>query len=391
MLKGGLVSNKQIKVLHFSTHNEECGIGKYQEMFLETMAEQENIDNAFFPVSPNQTKRMDKKALSKVLTFLEEQLGGYDILHIQHEFSFYSGDELKQIVEMAKRLHKKVVITVHTSPNVVDRQHKIGGVGPRSWVLYLKNIRRRRMFFRQFTSPLQKADIIILHNEITKQALVELGVNEHKMYKLVIPVPAVNLTKKTTEIQKALSIEEGDIVYCVVGFMHKYKGLFDAVKALSYLPENYKLAIVGGLHPYTDDVGIYNKVTDKINALGLINRVYITGFVQDDADMNALIRECDMCVYPYDREYYSNVSSAALNNSFANHMPVIAYPTESFKELNGLVPGSLVLTSTFSYYELARKIESLDLLTSRERSVEFAEMNSYYKMTRELEEIYKSL
>src|SRR5690606_610872 len=96
-------------------------------------------------------------------------------------------------------------------------------------------------------------------------------------------------------------------------------------------------------------------------------------------------------VYPYDKDYYSNVSSAALNNAFANHMPVITYPTASFKEIRSQQGDALSLTESFSYYELARAIKLVDLKSLKEGSREFAELFSYPTQAPNLVRMYKEL
>ena len=56
--------SKQLHVLHFTTHNEDCGIGKYQEQFLRAMSGDETvIHNEIFLYSPNKTKMMVRQSL----------------------------------------------------------------------------------------------------------------------------------------------------------------------------------------------------------------------------------------------------------------------------------------------------------------------------------------
>ncbi len=379
-----------IKVLHLSTHNEDCGIGKYQEMFLEAMKNEEEIHNEFFELSPNQIKVMNKNDYENAFKLLNEKLKEFDVLHIQHEYSFYWMDELERAINIAKSQGKKSIVTVHTSANVGHTKAKLTGLGPRSFLGFTKALISQKRFYKRFINPMKVADLILVHNEVTKQSLVSRGVPEGIIKKIVIPVPEIDLSPKSTEIKENLKLKEGDIVYATVGFMHRFKGVTEAVRALRYLPENYKLAIVGGLHPGTDDIAIYDKITDLIDKLQLKDRVYITGYVAEDERMNALLRECDACVYPYDREYYSNVSSAALNNAFANHVPVVAYPTESFKEINTHLP-VIRLTQTFAYYELARELRNLNVVVAKADSAKFAKDFSYPIISKELLSIYKEL
>src|SRR5690606_14254068 len=145
--------------------------------------------------------------------------------------------------------------------------------------------------------------------------------------KMPHPVYQVDTPPKSTRLAKALNKKDGDVILATVGFFHRYKGIAEAVKALKFLPPNYKLAVLGGMKSDSDDVAYYDKVCDLIDALGLHDRVYITGIVPSDDDLNALIREADVCVYPYNGKYYAQVSSGSINLAIANSRPVIAYPT----------------------------------------------------------------
>ena len=103
-----------IRVLQFSTHNEECGIAKYQEQFISDMTGLENFYTEFFAYSPNQTKHMSKHDFQRVLGELKEKMIDFDILHIQHELSFFKHLELQEIVDTFSGGQKQVMITIHT-------------------------------------------------------------------------------------------------------------------------------------------------------------------------------------------------------------------------------------------------------------------------------------
>jgi glycosyltransferase involved in cell wall biosynthesis len=380
---------KKIKVLHFSTHHENCGIGKYQEMFLEAMKESDEIENTFFETSPNQLRTMRKAEKEVIFNNLRQQLQDYDVLHMQHEFSFLHSLDFPIIASIAKELNKKLIMTIHTSPTLAYEKPGLSGVGLRSIVRYLKMYRRKLQFNHMFTDAVVKADMLIVHNTATLEALVDLGVEREKVEIIVLPVPSISHTPRNTLISEKLNRKPHDIIMATTGFLHQFKGIDQAIKALIYLPSNYKLAIIGGMH-IDHDPKLYNDIADLIRDLGLKDRVYITGYIEDDTILNAMIRDCDICVYPYDRKYYSNISSASLNNGFANHKPVIVYPTTSFIELNNKVD-AMILTGAFAYYELAREVERVDLVAASEKSKRFSIKYSYPVVAKELEKIYVSI
>lgn len=377
---------KKIKILHFSTHNENCGIGKYNEMFLGSMVASEAVDNDFFETSPNILRVLDDEGKNKVFNKLISQLAQYDILHIQHEFSFLHSKDFVKIAKIAKNANKKLIITVHTSPKLAYETPVLTGRGPRSIVRFLKQYRRKIIFDKLFTGAVRLADRVIVHNANTKQALLDLGVHEDRISSIVLPVPVIDQSKTSQLIHQKLHVEKDDIVMALTGFLHQFKGLDQAVKSLTYLPANYKLAVIGGMHQ-DHDPAVYNATADLIRDLGLQDRVYITGYIESDHELNALVRECDIAIYPYDKHYYSNISSASLNNGFANGKPVVAYPTDSFIELNKRA-NCMTLTQSFAYYELARTIGGLDLKAESKKSSHFAQDYSYDVISKDLEDIY---
>ena len=385
-----------VKILHFSPHKENDGIAKYQEQYLAGMAGDGSVQNKFFEVTPIQLRAMDPKQHEEVYDKLREELDGYDIFHIQHEFGLFVEDDFQRLVTTAKDVGKKVVITVHLSPDYAIKPVKLGGVGPRSMVAFLRQKRHKSRMTARHIQPFNEADLLIVHNDITAQALINSGASADKIQKIPHPVHQFPEPPKSDFIAKKLKKQQGDVIFCTVGMLHKHKGIFEAVRALKFLPSNYKLAIVGGLHPVetqivSDTVKIYNKITDLIDELGLHDRVFITGFVQDDSQMNSYIRECDACVYPYDGVYYANTSSGAINLGFSNGRPVVAYPTAGFRELASGADGAVVLTETFAYYELARELGRIDFTKQAQLSREYADKMAWPKVSKKLVHAYLKL
>ncbi len=382
--------SKQIRVLHFSSHFEDCGIAKYQEQYLDGMKKVDGMHNEFFKYSPYQTRVMKPEEFKTVLDELEAALSEFDILHIQHEFGFYNQDEFARLINIAKNKGKRVIVSYHTSLFVAIKPLKLGGLGPRSILAYIRHARGQKIFLKRHVTPLHSVDAILVHNEATAESLETYGVPKKLITTLAHPVPNLTNPTPSTFIADKLHKKKGDVIYAVVGFLHKYKGVDAAIKALKYLPDNYKLAILGGLHPITDNIAIYDKLTDLIDALGLNDRVYIVGYVKDDDLLNSYIREVDVCVYPYDRVYYANVSSGALNLAFANQRPVITYPTRTFKEV-AQHGDPLVLCDTFAYYELARELQRIDVASQVDKVTAYAEAYAWDTMSVKLAEIYKRI
>lgn len=380
-----------IRVLQFSTHNEECGIAKYQEQFVSVINKSDDFHTEYFGYSPNVTKKMSDAEFDKVILELREKLEQFDILHIQHELSFYKHKELEKLISTAHDLNKKVLVTVHTAPAAQYVKPRLSGLGPRSWLAYFRSVIRANRFMGRYYEPLKNADIILVHNQPTKNDLITHGFDARRITVVRHPVPSVEgKVVESKEITKNLRTSNKDVIYSTVGFLSENKGTLHAVKALLYLPGNYKLAIIGGMHPDSDDHAFFDKVTDLIASSNLQDRVYITGYVEDDGYLNGLIRETDICVYPYDKKYYSYVSSGSLNMAIANYKPVVSYPTDSFVEINA-EKDVVVFCKTANYYELARELQRLDVSKRGKSSEDYAEKYAWPKESETLKSVYRQL
>lgn len=381
-----------IKVLHFSSRHEECGVAKYLGHYIKGMENAPHIVNDYFDVSPYQTHDMSEADLAKMAHDLYEKLEGYDVLHVQHEFALYGHDSFLRIVRAGKRAGKKIVLTVHTSPGLGTKPAHLKGVGPRSFVKYLRENRHFKHFLATHIVPFRMADVLLVHNEPTAASLRSFGVDPDRIIKIHHPVQEVVAPKQASHrIADELHKKPGDVVYATIGFFHRYKGIVEAVKALKFLPDNYKLAILGGMKADSDDIAFYDKVCDLIDSLGLRDRVYIAGYIPTDDELNALIRECNVCVFPYNGVYYGQVSSGSINLAIANNSPVIAYPTASIKELAAEADDAIVLCETFAYYELARELKRIDLKKQSERSKAFAGKYAWSKVSEQLVQIYEAV
>lgn len=379
------------RILHFSSHYEDCGIAKYQENYLNGMAESDEVSNTFFEYSPYQTREMNEHEFKKVTDLLSQQAKDFDILHIQHEFGFFRGSQLSELVETAKQKDLKVVITYHTAPDLIIIKKPLTGIGPRSIIKFLKGYRHNAILQKIHIKPLLSSDGVLVHNQYTRDRLVEFGVSSDKI--TILPHPTYDLVThpvKTKVISEALNKQPGDVIFSTVGYIHRFKGVDKAIKALSFLPNNYKLAVLGGVKSDSDDQKLYDTLSDLIVQLNLKDRVYISGVVPSDDMLNSFIQETDFCVYPYNSKYYKGVGSGSLNLAFANQRPIVAYPVSTFVETNDQY-GHITFTDSDSYYELAREISRFNLDAQKHKTIEYAKSNSWDVMSKVLVALYNNL
>jgi glycosyltransferase involved in cell wall biosynthesis len=384
-----------MNILHISTHNENCGIGKYQEAYLNSFIPiDKNVTNVFFPHSPNKIRLMNKLELEVIYNELRNEVTKYDAVHIQHEFSFFKAHQLEAIVNIITGAGKPLISTIHTKLSLEKTTRHI--LSPKGIPARLKN-KIRNFENISLVKPLSASNVVFVHNEFTKKSLVDVGFNPNSVRIIPIPVPEVNhvksasFAKEINEIDKSINRQDGDVVIATVGYLNEVKGTLQAIKMMRLLPDNYKLTILGGLHPLAKNDDFLDIVSDYILNHKLENRITITGFVRDDDLLNSYVGNADIVLFPYMRIYGS--SSAALNNGFANHKPIVATPVDAFKEINR-DKNYIILSESFSYHDMAQAISHLsrkEIENQSALSKEYAISNSYSNLAKTVLNTYKEL
>lgn len=177
-----------------------------------------------------------------------------------------------------------------------------------------------------------------------------------------------------------------------VGFISDKKGVDEAIVALSMLPNNYKLAILGGTNPTSMHTAhLIEHINKVIKDHKLEERVRITGYIDKHSELEKLVSQLDIALYPYDIEYYKLASSAAINDPLNNHIPVIAYPTDSFREIDADTPGAILVTAQATPEALASSVSKIDTKKQLKMAEEYAKKYNITKLAGELNKIYQRL
>ena len=383
----------KIKILNLSTYNEPCGIGKYQESFVRSLNNQGTVYAEFFQISLNIFKNQSEDEKQTSLATLEISLKDYNVLHIQHEFSFFNGDDLNRIVNLTHKVGKKVVITMHTPPSLAWSTPSPPRITGLSTFLANRTIQKEiKLFKKNFVDPATAADCIICHNQFIAAELVSFGVKPERIKYLTLPIPC---TSKTTQnnnlIASSLRNSNDDVILATIGFISETKGIHYAIDALSFLPRNYKLAVIGGIHPnhgYQSDY--LQNLLDLIIQRNLNSRFYLTGYIENDEELVQTVSECDICLFPYDLLYYRSATSASINVATSSYKPAIAFPTPAFKDIS-FYNKSVQICKLANGYELAREIRAMNIEEKSNEAKKYSHENSYDKIAGNLTKLYEEL
>ena len=398
-----------MKLLLVSTYKRICGIADYTENLRLALLEN-NIETVdVFSIDVDLLKKSSLKEALHYFSSLYKQCEQYDYVHIQHETSFFA---YKSTVESSLEVFstilnnlnnvvnlKKIIVTFHSPTPITKHIPYIP--------LSLNPINLFNKIKRVFESPILKKSLsiisqkdskilIIVHNEFTKTEysnnaqidesrikVINLGISK-KNKQNNFNNDLKNKLKKFTENSKILTIQ---------GFINGFKGHLIAIKALTMLPAEYKLLILGGKHPQDYQSKEFNEVLELIPKLNLKDRVYITDLFEE-SDLSTYEDITDLFLLPYLNTFRS--SSAAMASALNSGKLIIASSIDPFLEINQQFP-CLKLVSPNCPAELAFRIEQL---LSPENELErqtlhqnidfFINENSYVNIAKKHIEAYRS-
>lgn len=288
--------------------------------------------------------------------------GNYNVYHIQSYKNLFL--EIP-VFYYAKRHCNCVVTTVHNVlPHEVSKQD-------------------RRLHDEWY----KLSDVLIVHNEATKNCFVDQFPNYKEKIRVV---PHGIYTKGIPANIKVREYNEKR-TFLMFGQIRPYKGLDVLIKAVTYLSQetrkNIKILIVGGQHPKQDP-------TNYENLIELVNIEDCVDFQKKripDEELPALFESIDFTLFPY-KEIYG---SGALLMSYTYEKPVIASNVPAFVEETDEGKTGLLFQSE-NPVDLARCIEiaanlSLDDIKKYRKSIrKLVEEKYNWKVSaKKITEIYK--
>lgn len=263
-----------------------------------------------------------------------EYLKKFEDVNIQVHISPYGVNDFRNIFEIKKvvKLYAVDIIHVHnTTPQIFC-----------SFAHYFANLNVKLVVTEHsITSKRRKFKILrvldnVIYSSYSKIVSVSEPVNfTVRQWLRYIDERKFIVIQNGIEVSKYLNAEplsrgdfglaDSDFVILSVGRLRESKGFCDIIKALKYLPHNYKLLIVG-------DGPLKHKCLKLIVDLSLDDRVIMMGVRND---IPAIMKMSDL----YVSASYTEGFGLTIIEAIASGLPVIGSDIDAFREL--LCPNSL--------------------------------------------------
>jgi len=237
------------------------------------------------------------------------------------------------------------------------------------------------------SAALKLSDRVLVINDSLRETVIKMGAPDEKtgVLRAGINLAQFDLKLSGNIIRKQYGIREQDTVLFFMGFLYRFSGLKEVVRELAASGKsNLKLLIVG-------EGDLYGELTEIRDKYHLEKQIILAG-KKPYSEIPSFIAASDVCLLPaYPQEpIMQNIVPIKMYEYMAMKKPVIASRLpgvmKEFDEGNGVVyidkPGEAV----------ARAVEIVQNSRVTELGIkarQFAERNSWDKITDEFEKILK--
>lgn len=401
------------KMAIISSYNESCGNASYTEVLREEFSKYCDVDILALPQGLLHGKYaiISKKA-DAFIDQMCEKIKEYDYVNIQFEAGLF-GNTRKEILRRYSKIVKScknVIVTMHR----VDLPRPVFNKGILKKIIKLKfweafQDAKFNKFMNLYVDVVEAvrqkgtAGSIMVHTQRERDNLVNIFDYPNVT---AFPITFMNAEKRKrvrTEADRkaflqAYGFNETDVVIGLFGFVSAYKSAETVIKALNFLPSNYKIAIFGKQHPMSilENVPVDEYLNslmsliesqsisakDKLDiitdaqvqsgkvkeeevkqfiqrysnekvALSFDQRVFFEGELDDDHFIDALYG-CDFAVLPYLETNQSGSGIASL--VVESKIKSIFSSSKAFAELQRYFPKCYESFDIGNYIELANKI-----------------------------------
>ena len=367
-LKEEIINQNQdssAKILHVGTYNTECGIAEFTKNYITALGE---VNCKYNKILPFKYDYLENEALFKMyLDKIVKLADNYDLISIQHEYSFWSLKKISTKKYFNNKFYKKykvnnitysLILLDYLVGNLLKKNKYVNIVWHNDFGCVLNLLINLKIinynthyseipFFRFFDSKLLH---VIVMNEKIIEVLKNFDIPLFNIKILQHPVSKIDYieNKNINDIKEKYNLNSNDIVIGSFGFVNKLKGIDRIINALKFLPENYKYIHFGGVHP-NDNSNYIFELENLINQNMLVSRVIISGFIKS-SELNLCMRLINLGLYV--GETNNNYASGAICHLLANKVPVLVSDIAQFSEIR----------SEYNCLEICKNPENAEIL-----------------------------
>lgn len=302
----------------------------------------------------------------------------------------FSADKVSTCWKRGHSLYDLVKELKEYDPDIILIQHEFG-LWPNAmhWLSFMNQLSDYRVIvtmhsvFHHKDKTIIEAAIpeIVVHLEGAKQILTEEKNIPGKVY--VIPHGCYPCTNR----ERLWNFYKSDHTLIQAGFLFRYKGWEDSLKAIKILKDKYPDVFFTGLCSESDSNKVehqlyYNQLMELIDELGIQENVSLIRGYQSDQTWDSYFRTNKIAIFPYVSEPGHEVfgASGAARIAMTKYIPVITSYGNHFSDL----PTIKVKSAEEMAQEIDKLFSNSQLISDQlKKQVLFLEQNSWEKVAKQ--------
>lgn len=312
-----------MKIAMWTSWEARCGIASYTGALV-TELERLGVNVDVVPVPYTERDPAQLRALV-------ERLNAADLVHIQHEYTFFGGvaPGASSLPRLLGQIRPPRVVTAHT---VFSAAELLRLPQEERWRQRLaKQILSALPSYRGLVErgPFRGARAVIVHTEAARERMIARSIPGERVH--VIPAGVPRPLRPNPELAEQLRSRwglSGARVLTIFGYVTPDKGYETALAAVRALPPGVRLLIAGGTR-VEHERGYMDQLLETIRAQGLESRVRVTGYLEEE-EIAAVMGLTDLVLVPHTAANGSYSVMYALSYG----KPVLASDLACFRELH---------------------------------------------------------
>jgi glycosyltransferase involved in cell wall biosynthesis len=335
-----------MKIAMLTTVGERCGIASYSAQLVASLRALPDTDVEVVPIDVGEQPDAHYEEQARRLN-----APGVDVVHIQHEFSFWgfpAPGHHSKFAELRQQIRRPVVLTAHTTlslnaifPTRTERN-------PLRW-LWKKRILANHDYRRSVELETFDADATIVHTEAAQAEFAGRGLQQERLFVVPMGVPAPLPPSGSFRERHGL---DGKRVLTLFGYVTPNKGYELVLEALRTLPRDVVFVIAGGPRRPVEEPYL-EKLQRRIAALRVQDRVVVTGYLSED-DVADAMQATDLALVPHTQA----TNSYSVTLPVSHGRPALASDLACFREMAER-GGCLELFENRNRHDFRRKLRAL--------------------------------
>ncbi len=356
--------SKEINLGWISSYNTKCGIATYSEFLLREFNSRFNI--TIFANSSDEV--IEKSKESRVIrcwksrndisnqelsdNILERNIS---VVVINFNFSFFSIQNLKNIIEKLFKDRIKIIIIFHSVADIT--------------------IKGLEASLKEIKDSLRLVNYLLVHTIDDMNFFKNIGLSN-----MALLPHGIQNRDREIEIKEIKTI-------ATYGFLLPHKGVLELIEAFAILKENFKdlkLLLINAIYPIAESEEYYKLCKQKIEELRLNDSIEMhTDFLTDHESFK-LLDSSDLVIMPYRKTQES--SSASVRYAISTMKPIVCTPQPIFNDVSDIVHFTKGFSPEEMAYSIKYLIENQNILYNKiDRQKEWIEEHDWSYIARKLQ------